>query len=47
MVNGKIVGSQGDSKQVELKAGGGSAQIFVKKAEADKEFKILKVSTSF
>ena len=40
LVNGKIDGSQGDNKQVEVKAGGGRAEIFVRKLVPDKEFKI-------
>jgi hypothetical protein len=32
MYNGKIDGAHGDSKQVELRAGGGRAEIFVRPA---------------
>ena len=46
MENGKIDGAQGNSKQVELRAGGGKAEIFIRPAESGKELSITKISSS-
>lgn len=46
MENGKIDGAQGDSRQVELRAGGGKAEIFIRPVGADKDLSITKISSS-
>ena len=46
MKNGKIDGATGNSKQVELRASGGKAEIFIRPAEAGKELSITKISSS-
>ena len=46
MDNGKIDGEQGDSKQVDLRAGGGKAEIFIRPKEPGKELTITKISSS-
>lgn len=46
MENGKIDGAEGDSKQVELRAGGGRAEVFVRPAHSGADFNITKISSS-
>lgn len=47
MVNGKIDGTtQGDSKQVEVRAGGGRAEVYIRPAKLGEELSITKISTS-
>jgi hypothetical protein len=46
MENGKIDGSLGDSKQVELKACGGRVEIFIRPAVFGKELNVTKISSS-
>ncbi len=46
MENGKIDGSKGDSKQVDLRAGGGHAEIFIRPAVSGKKLSVPKISSS-
>lgn len=48
MVNGKIDGTHGENeKQVEVRAGGGRAEVYIRPARPGLDFIITKISTSF